>query len=273
MKNGGGSLRQAEWFTGGCFRQAEQCCEGCEPKKTCQMVYPREAGRGSADGITEIDLSDCIENEKEIFDQHAIIAKILGPKLPRKDIYAWVLENRGSHIRVRFLPKGFFVAVFPYEEDKDHTITLKNWFRKEHPLYIQSWTPNFDPSAMATYDKPVWIRLYNLSIDYWSEVCLETIGRSLGTLLEIAKEIVEGDLYTYARLKVAAIRTIPSSVMLLTANGNWKQQIEIEKEIEVCFRCGSKFHNTANCRMFVRKAFKRPEKKTEQVWRAEKTQV
>ncbi|GLJ23932.1 hypothetical protein SUGI_0454810 [Cryptomeria japonica] len=58
------------------------------------------------------------------------------------------------------------------------------------------------------------------------------IGRSLGTLLEIDEEIVEGDLYTYARLKVAAIRTIPPEIMLHIADGNWKQQIEIEKEIE-----------------------------------------
>ncbi|GLJ48804.1 hypothetical protein SUGI_1029180 [Cryptomeria japonica] len=233
-----------------------------------EMNYRTEAGKGSADGVQEIDLSDCIENEKEIFDQHAIIEKFLGPKLPRKDIQAWVLENWGNYIRVKFFPKGFFVTVFPYEEDRNHTITLKNWFQNEHPLYIQLWILNFDPTEMATYDKPKWIRLYNLPIEYWSEVCLEMIGRSLVTLLEIDEEIVEGDLYTYARLKIVAIRTIPSSVMLCTADGNWKQQIKIEKELEVCSRCGSKFHNIANCKMFVRKAYKRPGKKTEQVWRA-----
>ncbi|GLJ48787.1 hypothetical protein SUGI_1028830 [Cryptomeria japonica] len=85
---------------------------------------------------------------------------------------------------------------------------------------------------MVMYDKPVWIRLYNLSIEYWSEACLEMIGRSLGMLLEIDEEIVEGDLYTYARLRIAAIREIPPSVMLLTVDGNWKQHIEIEEEIE-----------------------------------------
>ncbi|GLJ40268.1 hypothetical protein SUGI_0827230 [Cryptomeria japonica] len=175
---------------------------------------------------------------------------------------------------VKFLPKGFFVAVFPCKEDRDHIITLQNWFRKDHPLYIRPWSPNFDPTSMAAYDKPVWIHFYNLPIEYWSEACLEMIGRSLGTLLEIDEEIVEGDLYTYARLKIAAIKTIPSSVMLHTADGNWKQHIEIEKEIEVCSRCGSKFRNTANCKMFVRKAFKRPGEKSEQVWRTkEKTHV
>ncbi|GLJ06689.1 hypothetical protein SUGI_0045260 [Cryptomeria japonica] len=193
-----------------------------------------DVGKGSFTGGIEIDLTESIENEKLIFDQHAIIAKFLGPKLSRKKIHAWVVEHWGRHIMIKFLPKGFFVVIFPNEGDRDHVINLQNWFRDELPLYIQSWTPNFDPTSMAVYDKPVWIRLYNLPIEYWSEACLEMIGRSLGTLLENDKEIVEGDLYTYARLKLAAIKTIPSSVMLLTADGGWKQHIEIEKEIGVC---------------------------------------
>ncbi|GLJ07515.1 hypothetical protein SUGI_0068620 [Cryptomeria japonica] len=223
--------------------------------------------------MEEIDLSDCIEDEKEIFDRHAIIAKILGPKLPRKDIQTWVLENWGSHLRVKFLPKGFFVVVFSCEEDRNHTITLKNWFQKEHPLYIQPWVLNFDSTEMATYDKPMWICLYNLPIKYWSEGCLEMIRRSLGMLLEIDEEIVEGDLYTYTRIKVVAIREIPSEIMLHMTDGNWKQQLEIEKEIEVCPWCGRKLHFITNCRMFKRKAFKPSGKKIEQVWRAkEKSQ-
>ncbi|GLJ29789.1 hypothetical protein SUGI_0588350 [Cryptomeria japonica] len=141
-----------------------------------------EAGKGSSTGDFEIDLSECIENEKVIFDQHAIIAKFLGPKLSRKEILAWVLEQWGRSTMVKFIPKGFFVAVFPNEGDRDHIITLQNWFRNDHPLYIQSWSPNFDPTSMAAYDKPVWIRSYNLSIEYWSEACLEMISRSLGTL-------------------------------------------------------------------------------------------
>ncbi|GLJ11756.1 hypothetical protein SUGI_0176210 [Cryptomeria japonica] len=186
------------------------------------LNHCKDVGKGSFIGDIEIDLTESIKNEKLIFDQHAIIAKFIGLKLSRKEIHAWVLEHWGRHIMVKFLPKGFFVVVFPNEGDRDHIINLQNWFRDEHPLYIQSWTLNLDPTSMAVYDKPMWICLYNLPIEYWSEACLEIIERSLGTLLEIDEEIVEGDLYTYARLKLAVIKTIPSSVMLLTADWGWK---------------------------------------------------
>ncbi|GLJ19816.1 hypothetical protein SUGI_0359010 [Cryptomeria japonica] len=119
---------------------------------------------------------------------------------------------------IKFLPKGFFVVIFPKEEDRDHFISLQNWFLDDHPLYIQPWSLNFDPTSLVLYDKPVRIQLYNLLIEYWSEACLEMIGRSLGTLLEIDEDIGEGDLYTYARLKIAVVKTIPSSIMLLTTD-------------------------------------------------------
>ncbi|GLJ44291.1 hypothetical protein SUGI_0926940 [Cryptomeria japonica] len=80
-----------------------------------------------------------------------------GPKFPRKDILAWVENNWGKHIMIKFLPKGFFVAVFLEEEDRDHIISLQNWFLNEYPLYIQPWSPKFDPTSLMFYDKPVWI--------------------------------------------------------------------------------------------------------------------
>ncbi|GLJ06655.1 hypothetical protein SUGI_0044170 [Cryptomeria japonica] len=194
-------------------------------------------------------------------------ASSCGPKLSRKDIHAWVEDNWGKHVMIKFLPKDFFVVIFLEEEDRDHIISLQNWFLDDHPLYIQPWSPNFDPTSLVVYVKPVWIQLYNLLIGYWSEACLETLGRSLGTLLEIDEDIVEGDLYTYARLKTTVVKTIPSSVMLLIADGEWKHHIEVEKEISACSRCGSKLHSADKCKLFVRKVFNRPHRKPKQVWK------
>ncbi|GLJ50085.1 hypothetical protein SUGI_1065280 [Cryptomeria japonica] len=168
---------------------------------------------------------------------------------------------------IKFLPNGFFVAVFPEEKERNHVLYLKNWFLNNHPVYMQPWSPNFDPTSLTVYDKPLWIRLYNLPIEYWSETSLEKIGRTLGTLLEIDEDIIEGDLYTYAKLKIVVVKTIPSSVILLSANGEWKQQIEVEKKIRACSRCGSLFHNSDKCKLFVRKAFSRPPRKPKQIWK------
>ncbi|XP_059073739.1 uncharacterized protein LOC131874401 [Cryptomeria japonica] len=124
-----------------------------------------------------------------------------------------------------------------------------------HALYLQSWTPNFNPIPLVHYSNSVWIRLYNLPIEYWGDGLLEKVGRTLGTLLEVDVDD-EADLCKYVRLRIAAVRRIPESINLLTTNGEWSQQLEIEKEICQCQRCGSRMHGEDDCKMFVGKASK-----------------
>ncbi|GLJ12618.1 hypothetical protein SUGI_0194680 [Cryptomeria japonica] len=202
-------------------------------------------------GPVTIDLMDDVVDEKCIWEDLAIIARIIGPKKPRRSITPWVEDNWGKHAVVKFLPKGFFVTIFAEKETRDQILNSKNWYFDNSPLYIQPWTPNFNPLQLAIYDSLVWIRLFNLPIEYWGDPCLEKIGRTLGTLLEIDEDIIENDSYVYARMKIAAVKQIPSHLNLITANGIWKQNIEIEKELHVCQKCGSKTHQTKRCRIFV----------------------
>ncbi|GLJ26263.1 hypothetical protein SUGI_0504740 [Cryptomeria japonica] len=120
-----------------------------------------------------------------------------------------------------------------------------NWPRKEIrnwvEFYIQPWAPHFDPTPLAVYFEPVWIQLYNLSIEYWSEELWEKIGRTLGTLLETDFDDVE-DICKCARMKIAAVKKIPERITLVSEFGEWSQKVEIDKEISRCTRCGSKFH-------------------------------
>ncbi|GLJ47619.1 hypothetical protein SUGI_1005820 [Cryptomeria japonica] len=167
------------------------------------------------------------------------------------------------------MPKGFFVAIFAEKEIRNQILNSKNWFLDNLPLYIQPWTPNFNPTRLAVYETLVWIRLFNLQIEYWGDQCLEKIGRTLGTLLEIDEGIVESDLYIYARMKIEVVEQIPPQTNLRTANGVWNQGIKIEKELSVCQRCGRKTHQAKRCRMFVCRGFntkQRIEDKEKVVW-------
>ncbi|GLJ49828.1 hypothetical protein SUGI_1058610 [Cryptomeria japonica] len=119
-------------------------------------------------------------------------------KKPRRSITPWIEENWGSHVVVKFLSKGFFVVVFAEKGARDQTLNSINWYFDSLPLYIQPCTPNFNPLNLAIYENLVWIRLFNLPIKYWGDLCLEKIGRTLGTLLEIDENIIETDSYVYA---------------------------------------------------------------------------
>ncbi|GLJ24601.1 hypothetical protein SUGI_0470320 [Cryptomeria japonica] len=198
-----------------------------------------------------IDLMDEVVDEKCVWEDLVIITRIIGPKQPRRYIMPWVENNWGSHVVVKYLHKGFFVTIFEKKEERDQALNSKNWCFENFPLYIQPWAPNFDPLKLVVYDSPVWVRLFKLPIEYWGDPCLEKIGRSLGTLLEIDEDIIDNDSYVYARMGIAAVKQIPSCINLIMANGIWKQNIEIEKEIHACQKCGGKTHQTKKCRIFV----------------------
>ncbi|GLJ13249.1 hypothetical protein SUGI_0208750 [Cryptomeria japonica] len=81
---------------------------------------------------------------------------------------------------------------------------------------------------LKVYKEPIWIGLHNLPMEYWGESSLECIGRSLGMLLEVGEGIIENDSYLYARIKIAAIKRVPSAIYLKAGERRWKQQVEVE---------------------------------------------
>ncbi|GLJ18959.1 hypothetical protein SUGI_0339080 [Cryptomeria japonica] len=149
-----------------------------------------------------------------------------------EDMFFW--EKHATVIK--FIPKGFFVVLFEDGEDRNQILNQENWFANNHAIYLQPWSSNFDPIPLVVYFAPVWIRLYNLPIEYWSEDLLEKIGRTLGTLLEVDFDD-EDDLCKYARLRIAVVKRIPEPVTFLISSDEWPQQVEIEKEIKQCPRC------------------------------------
>ncbi|GLJ54338.1 hypothetical protein SUGI_1166060 [Cryptomeria japonica] len=200
-----------------------------------------------------IDFTEELEEDVFFWEKHVVIARIIGLNWSNKEIKKWVEGYWGLQTVIKFIPKGFFVVLFEDGEDRNQILNQENWFANNHAIYLQSWSSNFDPIQLVVYSAPVWIRLYNLRIEYWSEVILEKIGRTLGTLLEVDFDD-EDDLCKYARLRIAAVKRILESITFLTSSGEWCQQVEIEKEIKQCPRCGSKFHGLDECKIFVRKA-------------------
>ncbi|GLJ49019.1 hypothetical protein SUGI_1034140 [Cryptomeria japonica] len=149
--------------------------EGDEESQEGNQEGPASKGFTGGKGDFVIDLSMEISAEKALWEDFAVIARIVGPKMSRMEINNW-------------------------EAERCRILNQENWFVNGNPIYLQPWTPNFNPTLLVVYDSLVWIRLYNLPIESWDDVVLEKIGRSLGTLLEIDEQIIENNLYKFVRL-------------------------------------------------------------------------
>ncbi|GLJ15818.1 hypothetical protein SUGI_0260880 [Cryptomeria japonica] len=123
---------------------------------------PPEAGAVDV----EIDISNEVEEELDLWAKHTVIDKFIGLKFNRNKIEEWVYSNWDSKVVIKFMPKGFFIVIFTDEEVRNKILIQQNWFVEESLLYLQPWQPNFNPLPLAVYNHPVWIRLYNLPLEY-----------------------------------------------------------------------------------------------------------
>ncbi|GLJ37699.1 hypothetical protein SUGI_0765770 [Cryptomeria japonica] len=146
--------------------------------------------------------------------KHTIIYRFIGERKDRVSIKQWINIEWKNECIVKFMPKNFFKMIFTTEDEKERILLGWIWKMKGDPLYLEKWFPNFNPLDFHPYDSPVWVQLYNLLIEYWCEESLEKMGRLLGTLLEIDANLVTGDLYIYARLKLVEVGVLTKTIKL-----------------------------------------------------------
>ncbi|GLJ23464.1 hypothetical protein SUGI_0444240 [Cryptomeria japonica] len=172
--------------------------------------------------------------------------------MDRRKIEGWIDATWNSPHITKFMLRGFFIVIFATEEERQKVLEGRLWKMEDKPLYLQRWHRNFNPWKTDPYNKPMWIRLNNLPLEYWIEEALTKIGRSLGTLMSINSEIALGDSYKYARLQLAAVRKIPSLTKLCAFGMEWIQSVEVKEENFFCSNCGRRNHSSVNCKILKR---------------------
>jgi hypothetical protein len=54
------------------------------------------------------------------------------------------------------------------------------WFLDNSMLSLKPWLPLFDPKDEFSGSTPVWVKLPNIPMDFWSEPVVRAIGDVLG---------------------------------------------------------------------------------------------
>ena len=100
-------------------------------------------------------------------------------------------------------------------------------------LYLNKWTPDFDPTQDVPSVVPVWVRLPHLLLHYWNSESLETIGNKLGKYIDRAEC---KDQYSCARIcvEVDLETRLPKAINLTVAGWSHIQELDYE---QIPFKC------------------------------------
>lgn len=100
------------------------------------------------------------------------------------------------------LGRDFFLLRFSIIEDLEMVLKKGPWFIGEHFLSIWGLEANFKPLEELISLVAVWVRLNELSIEYYDAVVFRQISQVLGTMLRVDTHTVTEAKGRYARICV-----------------------------------------------------------------------
>ena len=121
------------------------------------------------------------------------------------------------------------------------------YFMGPQGLYLNKWTPNFDPSQDVPFVVPVWVRLPHLPLHCWNLESLEIIGNKLGKYIDRAER---KDQYACARICVEVDLEIglPEAIQLIVAKWSYIQELDYEQIPFKCWFCHGYGNFARNCK-------------------------
>jgi hypothetical protein len=142
--------------------------------------------------------------------------------------------------------RGYFIFEFISQEDRDLIFRNGPYFMGTQGLYLNRWTPSFDPASEVPKDVPVWVRLPNLPIHCWNPSSLQAIGNGLGRYIDRADP---KDQYSCARICVEVDLEVGLPEAIKLKVGDWQhfQKLDYEQLPFKCRGCHEYGHFQRNC--------------------------
>ena len=113
-------------------------------------------------------------------------------------------------------------------------------------LYLNKWSPDFDPTVDLPKEVPVWVRLPNLPLHCWDFESLQRIGNGIGRFIDKADN--KGQ-YTCARIcvEVDLEAGLPEAVKLSVGSWTHYQKLDYEHLPFKCRNCQEHGHFQRHC--------------------------
>ena len=182
--------------------------------------------------------------------KRGLVGQFMGLWPSTKTTDDWIQRNWKANLKqgVTCYPvgRGFFVFEFISEEDRDLIFRNGPYFMGTHGLYLNKWTPDFDPSVDLPKEVSVWVRLPNLPVYCWDIESLQRIGNGIGHFIDKADN--KGQ-YTCARIcvEVDLEADLPEAVKLTVGSWTHYQKLDYEHLPFKCRNCQEHGHFQRHC--------------------------
>ena len=145
---------------------------------------------------------------------------------------------------------GLFFFRFRDPEARDWVMNAGPWHLAGRPFILRAWKPGMDMLNIQLSSIPIWVRFYNISLEYWTSTCLGHIASTVGIPLHLDPLTENQTKLSFARIciEVGVDCEFPKSVLLDRGNGSYSTiRIEYPWAPQCCSECKLFGHKLVNC--------------------------
>ncbi|XP_021726906.1 uncharacterized protein LOC110731183 [Chenopodium quinoa] len=139
----------------------------------------------------------------------------------------------------------YFIARFSIVDDYNHVLTQGPWMLDDNYLTIRKWVPNFIPDDAPLRFLTAWVRIPNLSVEYFDKEFLLKVGNKIGKVVRIDNNTAMAQRSQFTRLSIELDLSKPLLSKFWLKGKVLRVQYEGLRLI--CFNCGKIGHQSDKC--------------------------
>ncbi|KAK8544463.1 hypothetical protein V6N13_056242 [Hibiscus sabdariffa] len=184
------------------------------------------------DFFPPIDFKDSfiIAPSSEIFDEgcsdwgYALVGQFIGAAPNFLALKKTVESIWGKSLlsKVSLAGSNFYVFSFVDVTARDWVLENGPWHIQHKPLVLRKWEPNLQRLDFDLTRMPVWVQLYNVSLEFFSKRGLSYIASALGVPLYMDSVTTSRERLEFAKVcvEVEARHCIPRSIPVKMSDGS-----------------------------------------------------
>jgi len=166
-------------------------------------------------------------------------------------VQKWVERNWSAtifgKISIRFCGRGYYTFHFETKEDRDLIFRNDPYFMDTRGLYLNRWTPNFDPEMDVPNVVPVWVRLSHLPLHCWGDDSVKAIENAVGKYIDRCEPKENMHAYTQICVEVDLGKGLPEAIKIKVDQWTHIQQLDYKKIPFKCKVCHEYGHFSNRC--------------------------
>lgn len=146
--------------------------------------------------------------------------------------------------------RGFYTLNLKSDEVKSRVFSRGTLFLKPGVFRISQWSQNFNPNLQRQTNSQVWVRFFDLPMEYWDPIFLMDIAGGIGEPLRIDERTLRKEFGSFARVLVDMdfTRPLPEEILVQRERFEFFIYAEYEKLPSFCTHCVTVGHDVSQCK-------------------------